>query len=407
MARRVVPLTDKKVKSLKPAGKETIASDGKGLQLRIMPNGTKSWRFVYKSPATGKRSNMTLGKYPELSIANARKIVESYRELVALEIDPKHHRKEEKEKSEAIHQHTLFNVSQKWMELKRTEVTEDYAKDIWRSFELHVFPTLSSKPISMITAQSVIETLKVLEAKGSLETVKRLTQRLNEVMVYAMNCGLLQANPISNILAAFKKPTTQNMKKLESNELPDLMNALANASIKRSTRCLIEFQLHTMTRPNEAAGAKWDEFDLLERVWTIPKERMKKRKEHRIPLTQEVVNLLKTMRSMSANSEYVFPSIKDPKKPMHSQTANMALKRMGFKDRLVSHGMRAMASTILNENGHDFVLVEAALAHTFGNKTLRSYNRTDYLERRVPMMDWWSEHIIKASNGSLSMAMAS
>ena len=93
-------------------------------------------------------------------------------------------------------------------------------------------------------------------------------------MVYAMNCGLLQANPISNILAAFKKPTTQNMKKLESNELPDLMNALANASIKRSTRCLIEFQLHTMTRPNEAAGAKWDEFDLLERIWTIPKERI-------------------------------------------------------------------------------------------------------------------------------------
>ncbi|WP_159653842.1 tyrosine-type recombinase/integrase [Vibrio atypicus] len=404
MARRVVPLTDKKVKSLKPAGKETIASDGKGLQLRIMPNGTKSWRFVYKSPATGKRSNMTLGKYPELSIANARKIVEGYRELVALEIDPKHHRKEEKEKSEAIHQHTLFNVSQKWMELKRTEVTEDYAKDIWRSFELHVFPTLSSKPISMITAQSVIETLKVVEAKGSLETVRRLTQRLNEVMVYAMNCGLLQANPISNILAAFKKPTKQNMKKLESNELPALMNALANASIKRSTRCLIEFQLHTMTRPNEAASAKWEEFDLLKRVWTIPKERMKKRKMHRIPLTEEVVNLLKTMRVMSATSEYVFPSIKDPKKPMHSQTANMALKRMGFKDRLVSHGMRAMASTILNENGHDFVLIEAALAHVVGTSTQRSYNRTDYLERRKELMKWWSHHILEASKVNVSLA---
>ncbi|EMK3324776.1 tyrosine-type recombinase/integrase [Vibrio vulnificus] len=404
MARRVVPLTDKKVRSLKPAGKETIASDGKGLQLRIMPNGTKSWRFVYKSPATGKRSNMTLGKYPELSIANARKIAEGHRELVALDIDPKHHKREEKEKSEAIHQHTLFNVSHNWIELKKSEVTEDYAKDIWRSFELHVFPTLSSQPISMITAQSVIETLKVVEAKGSLETVRRLTQRLNEVMVYAINCGLLQANPISNILAAFKKPTKQNMKKLESNELPALMNALANASIKRSTRCLIEFQLHTMTRPNEAAGAKWEEFNLLERVWTIPEERMKKRKMHRIPLTEEVVNLLKTMRVMSATSEFVFPSIKDPKKPMHSQTANMALKRMGFKDRLVSHGMRAMASTILNENGHDFVLIEAALAHVVGNSTQRSYNRTDYLERRRELMKWWSHHILEASKVNVSLA---
>ncbi|HFQ5293898.1 TPA: tyrosine-type recombinase/integrase [Vibrio vulnificus] len=405
MARRVVQLTDKKVKSIKPTDKEQLLSDGQGLQLRVMPNGTKSWRFVYKSPATRKRGNMTLGTYPILSIANARKKAEGYRELVALDIDPKHHKREEKEKSEAIHQHTLFNVSHDWIELKKSEVTEDYAKDIWRSFELHVFPTLSSQPISMITAQSVIETLKVVEAKGSLETVRRLTQRLNEVMVYAMNCGLLQANPISNILAAFKKPTKQNMKKLESNELPALMNALANASIKRSTRCLIEFQLHTMTRPNEAAGAKWAEFDLLERVWLIPKERMKKRKEHRIPLTEEVINLLKTMRAMNGNSEYVFPSIKDPKKPMHSQTANMALKRMGFKDRLVSHGMRAMASTILNENGHDFVLVEAALAHAIGDSTQRSYNRTDYLERRRDLMDWWSKHIVNASQSRVSLAV--
>ncbi|EHW0654292.1 tyrosine-type recombinase/integrase [Vibrio parahaemolyticus] len=405
MARRVVQLTDKKVKSIKPTDKEQLISDGQGLQLRVMPNGTKSWRFVYKSPATGKRGNMTLGTYPRLSIANARKKAEGYRELVALDIDPKHHKREEKEKNEAIHQHTLFNVSHNWIERKKSEVTEDYAKDIWRSFELHVFPTLSSQPISMITAQSVIETLKVVEAKGSLETVRRLTQRLNEVMVYAMNCGLLQANPISNILAAFKKPTKQNMKKLDSNELPALMNALANASIKRSTRCLIEFQLHTMTRPNEAAGAKWAEFDLLGRVWLIPKERMKKRKEHRIPLTEEVINLLKTMRAMKGNSEYVFPSIKDPKKPMHSQTANMALKRMGFKDRLVSHGMRAMASTILNESGHDFVLVEAALAHAIGDSTQRSYNRTDYLERRRDLMDWWSKHIVNASQSRMSLAV--
>ncbi|AIV07017.1 integrase [Vibrio harveyi] len=405
MGRRVVPLTDKKVRSLKPTCKETIASDGKGLQLRIMPNGTKSWRFVYKSPVTSKRSNLTLGTYPSLSIANARKQADSYRELVALKIDPKLYEKEKREKSEAMHLHTLYNVSQSWIELKKADVTAEYAKDIWRSFELHVFPDLSSQPISMITAQKVIETLKVVEAKGSLETVKRLTQRLNEVMVYAVNCGLIQANPISHILAAFKKPNKQHMKKLGSSELPELMGALSNASIKRSTRCLIEFQLHTMTRPNEAAGAKWAEFDLLESVWVIPKERMKKRKEHRIPLTEEVISLLKTMRTMSANSEYVFPSIKDPKKPMHSQTANMALKRMGFKDRLVSHGMRAMASTILNESGHDFVLVEAALAHAIGDSTQRSYNRTDYLERRRDLMDWWSKHIVKASQSRVSLAI--
>ncbi|HIF9114576.1 TPA: integrase domain-containing protein [Photobacterium damselae] len=405
MGRRVVPLTDKKVKSLKPAGKETIASDGKGLQLRIMPNGTKSWRFVYKNPATGKRSNMTLGKYPELSIANARKIAEGHRELVALDIDPKLHKQAEKEKTEAIHQHTLFNVSQQWMEQKKSEVTEDYAKDIWRSFELHVFPSLSSQPISMITAQSVIKTLKVVEAKGSLETLKRLSQRLNEVMIYAMHSGLIEANPISNILAAFKKPQKQHMKALEPQELPKLMTTLAEASIKRSTRCLIKFQLHTMTRPNEAAGAKWSEFDLDNRVWTIPSERMKKRKEHRVPLTEEVIRLLSIMDSMKVNSEYVFPSIKDPKKPMHSQTANMALKRMGFGGRLVSHGLRSIASSTLNEAGHDYFLIEASLAHLIGSDTHRAYSRTDYLERRRELMDWWSTHIVNASNTKVPLAI--
>ncbi|HAS6725205.1 TPA: tyrosine-type recombinase/integrase [Vibrio parahaemolyticus] len=404
MGRRVVPLTDKKVKSLKPAGKETIASDGKGLQLRIMPNGTKSWRFVYKSPATGKRSNMTLGKYPELSIANARKLAEGHRELVALDIDPKHHKKEEKEKTEAIHQHTLFNVSQQWMEQKKSVVTEDYAKDIWRSFELHVFPSLSSEPISMITAQSVIKTLKVVEAKGSLETVKRLSQRLNEVMIYAMYTGLIEANPISNILAAFKKPQKQHMKALEPQELPEFMSTLAEASIKRSTRCLIKFQLHTMTRPNEAAGAKWSEFDLDNRVWTIPAERMKKRKEHRVPLTEEVIHLLSIMDSMKVNSEYVFPSIKDPKKPMHSQTANMAIKRMGFDGRLVSHGLRSIASSTLNEAGHDYILIEASLAHLIGSNTHRAYSRTDYLERRRELMEWWSKHIVNASKTKVSLS---
>ncbi|HGF5229882.1 integrase [Vibrio parahaemolyticus] len=404
MGRRVVPLTDKKVKSLKPAGKEQLLSDGRGLQLRIMPNGTKSWRFVYKSPATGKRSNMTLGKYPELSIANARKLAEGHRELVALDIDPKHHKKEEKEKTEAIHQHTLFNVSQQWMEQKKSVVTEDYAKDIWRSLELHVFPSLSSEPISMITAQSVIKTLKVVEAKGSLETVKRLSQRLNEVMIYAMYTGLIEANPISNILAAFKKPQKQHMKALEPQELPEFMSTLAEASIKRSTRCLIKFQLHTMTRPNEAAGAKWSEFDLDNRVWAIPAERMKKRKEHRVPLTEEVIHLLSIMDSMKVNSEYVFPSIKDPKKPMHSQTANMAIKRMGFDGRLVSHGLRSIASSTLNEAGHDYILIEASLAHLIGSNTHRAYSRTDYLERRRELMEWWSKHIVNASKTKVSLA---
>ena len=405
MGRLATPLTDKKIQNVKPTNKEQVLSDGSGLQLRVTPNGTKTWRLVYKSPTTGKRVALTLGVLKHLSLANARRKARAYRELIAQDVDPRNYLKEEKQKHEAIHVHTLYNVCTDWFEKKKAEVTADYAKDIWRSLELHVFPRMSDEPISTITAQSTIETLKKVEAKGSLETVKRLSQRLNEVMIYAMNCGLIDANPLSNILSAFRKPKKQHMKALEPHELPELMSTLANANIKRSTRCLIEFQLHTMTRPNEAAGAKWSEFDLLDRVWIIPAKRMKKRKEHRIPLTEEVLKLLKIMKSMRVESDYVFPSAKAPKKPMHSQTANMALKRMGFGGRLVSHGLRSIASSTLNAHGHDYYLIEAALAHLSGDDTHRAYNRTDYLERRRELMDWWSKHITEASISKVSLAV--
>ncbi|ETK15233.1 site-specific recombinase, phage integrase family protein [Pseudomonas sp. FH4] len=248
----------------------------------------------------------------------------------------------------------------------------------------------------------VIKILRPIEAKGSLETVKRLSQRLNEIMTYGVNSGLIFANPLSGIRAVFKKPKKENMAALPPEELPELMMEIANASIKRTTRCLIEWQLHTMTRPAEAATTRWADIDFDKRVWTIPPERMKKRRPHTIPLTDQALSLLETLKQLSGNREYVFPSDRNPRTHANSQTANMALKRMGFQDRLVSHGLRSMASTILNEYGWDPELIEVALAHVDKDEVRSAYNRTDYIERRRPMMAWWSEHIQKAATGSLS-----
>jgi integrase len=396
-------LSDKEIKSAKPKDKEYILSDGDGLRLRVKPNGSKLWLLNYKHPTKGTRTNLGLGQYPSLSLANARKKAFDAKELLAQGIDPKEEKNRQQQAHKAIHEHTFFNVSKRWFEVKQDSVTDDYAKDLWRSLERHIFPALANTPISNINAPVVIQILKPIEAKGSLETVKRLSQRLNEIMNYAVNSGLVQANPLTGIKAVFKKPKKENMAALTPAELPELMQAIANASIKRTTRCLIEWQLHTMTRPSEAAGARWDEIDLDTKTWTIPPERMKKRREHRIPLTEQMLALLEVMQPISGHREYVFPSDRDPKKPCNSQTANMALKRMGFAGRLVSHGLRSLASTTLNEQGFERDLVEAALAHVDDNQVRSAYNRTDYLERRIPMMCWWSEHIEKASQGSLSI----
>lgn len=404
MPRRVPPLTDAKVKNTRATDKEQVLSDGNGLQIRVLPNGTKSWRYVYTNPASRKRASISLGTYPTTTLATARILVQELRELVAQRIDPKAHKLQERKKEEAKTKHTLIYVTRDWIETKKAVVTLEYANDIMRSLELHVFPKLGTTPISTINAQEVIDTLKVVESKGSLETVKRLSQRLNEIMIFAMNSGLINSNPLTGIKVAFRKPKKEHMKALSPEELPELMYTLSNASIKFPTRCLIEFQLHTMVRPNEAAGARWCEIDFTNNVWTIPAERMKKRKEHRIPLTSKVLAILEIMRAISKYSEYIFPSIKDSLKPMHSQTANMALKRMGFSGRLVSHGLRSIASSTLNEHGHDYYLIEAALAHLVGSDTHRAYSRTDYLERRRDLMDWWSEHIVMLSAQNVSVS---
>ena len=395
-------LSDRQLKAVKATGKDFVLSDGDGLQLRVRASGSMMWNFNYREPLTRSRINMALGPYPDLSLANARKKAAEARELLALGTDPKTQRDEVRQAKLAETEHTFEKVTTAWFELKKDSVTKAYAEDIWRSLTLHVFPSMKTTPLSQITAPMVIKILRPIEAKGSLETVKRLSQRLNEIMTYGVNSGLILANPLNGIRAVFKKPKKENMAALPPEELPELMMEIANASITRTTRCLIEWQLHTMTRPAEAATTRWADIDFDKRIWTTPPERMKKRRPHTIPLTDQALSLLETLKQLSGNREYVFPSDRNPRTHANSQTANMALKRMGFQDRLVSHGLRSMASTILNEHGWDPELIEVALAHVDKDEVRSAYNRTDYIERRRPMMAWWSEHIQKAATGSLS-----
>jgi len=404
MCAQAVRLSELKIKSAKPAEKDYVLFDGGGLQMRVRSNGSKLWNFNYRHPVTKKRINMGLGTFPEVSLAQARKGSIVAREILAQGIDPKEQRDAVLQAKQAETEHTFQNVATEWFELKKDAVTPAYAEDIWRSLTLHVFPDLATTQISAISAPQVINLLRPLETKGSLETVKRLSQRLNEIMTYGVNSGLIHANPLSGIRSVFKKPKKKNMAALAPDELKELMVAIANASIKRTTRCLIEWQLNTMTRPAEAATTRWADIDFEKKIWTIPAERMKKRRSHIVPLTDQALALLEAIKPYSGHREYVFPADRDPRTHCNSQTANMALKRMGFEGRLVSHGMRSMASTILNEHGWDPELIEVALAHVDKDEVRSAYNRAEYIERRRPMMAWWSEHIQEAATGNLSVS---
>lgn len=404
MARTTKPLTDTEVKKAKPKEKEYNLADGSGLYLRVKPGGTKLWIFNYSRPFTKKRANISFGQYPTLSLAKARLLRQENLVLLSEDIDPRTHRIEQERLKNEAYGNTLEHVAYKWFQIKKSKVTQDYAIDIYRSLKLHVLPALGDMPIHKIRAKDAIEILSPIAAKGSLETVKRLCQRLNEIMVYSVNIGLVDSNPLSGIGMAFEAPAKNHMLTLKPEQLPELMSTVANASIKKVTRCLIEWQLHTMTRPSEAAGTRWEELDFDKGIWTIPAERMKKKRSQTIPLTPQTLAILEFMKPISGHREHVFPADRNPKTHMNSQTANMALKRMGYGGQLVAHGLRALSSTTLNEQDFDPDIIEAALAHTDKNEVRGAYNRAEYLERRKIMMCWWSKHIEEASEGNLCVS---
>jgi len=301
-------------------------------------------------------------------------------------------------------ENTFLSIATKWFKLKKAEVTPDYAIDIWRSLELHAFSELGKYPISEITAPIAIKAVKPVAEKGSLETVKRVNQRMNEIMNYAVNTGIIHSNPLIGIKAAFEKPKKQNMPSIKPDELPNLMQALSIASIKIVTRHLIEWQLHTMVRPGEAVKARWAEIDFNAKLWNIPAETMKKKRPHSVPLSGQVLSLLESIKPISGHREYIFPADRNPRGHANESTANAAIKRMGYKGKLVAHGLRSVASTTLNEQGFDHDVIEAALAHVDDNEVRRAYNRADYLKRRTKIMDWWSNHIEECSTGNFSLS---
>jgi len=382
MAKLTKPLTNTEVKQAKPKEKLYKLSDGGGLLLRVKTNGFKTWIFDYYKPHTKSRTSIGFGTYPEVSLASARKKRDHARELIANNIDPKEYKDDKHREQLLSASNTFKSVATDWFAIKKTNIAENTAKSLWRKFENHVFPKLGHRPIDKVLAPEAIEALKPLAAKGNLETTGKIIGHLNNVMNHAVNTGILHHNPLSGIRSAFQPPKATNMATIRPNELGKLMNDISYASIKLVTRCLIEWQLHTMTRPSESAKAQWSEIDFETNLWTIPAERMKMRLEHKVPLTPQTKEILARLKPISGDRTHLFPSYINHHKHCNVESANKALSRMGYKNKLVAHGLRSLASTTLNELGHDSDVIEAALAHVDKNEVRRAYNRAEYLERR-------------------------
>lgn len=391
------PLSASEVQKAKPADKDYELFDGQGLTLFIRTNGKKIWRFRYKRPGSTARTTITLGHYPAMSLASARTLHAEHLTLLVKGIDPKKQEQEEAERERLAVDSLFINVATRWFAVKKTKISADYADDIWKSLERDVFPAIGQTPVIELKAHTLIAALEPVRLRGALETLHRLTQRINEVMKFAINTGLLDANPASTIDEAFVKPRKKHMPTIRPERLPELMQRVYTTNLSPMTRLLLLWQLLTLVRPAEAAGTMWCEIDIGKRLWTLPAARMKMKREHQVPLSPQAMAVLEQLKPLSKHSPFVFPGRVKRGQPMHSETVNKALWRMGYGGELVSHGFRALGSTTLNEAGFPPDVVEAALAHVDTNPTRAAYNRSTYMAQRVELMDWWGQKISDSS----------
>ena len=399
MARTITPLNNTKIDKAKPQQKEFTLSDGKGLYLLIKPNGAKLWRFNYYKPFTQpkKRALIGVGKYPDISLQQARAIREEYLSLLAQNIDPATYRRQQEQTKKDELNNTYESVAWAWFEYRKTKknFSADYQKDVESLIRRNLLPHFGHLPISQITAPLALKAFKQYQDEGKLEKLKRSIQKHNEIMTYALHREIIHSNPTANISREFDSPTVEHFKTIKPEDLSEFIYTLNHAQIQLQTRYLILWQLLTMTRPNEAATARYEDIDEKAKIWTIYIQKGIKEDDkgrvHKITLSRQALALLREIKKLSGGKTYLFPSMKNPQSHVNTQTANSAIKRMGYKGKLVAHGLRAIASTYLNEKGYDSELIEVALSHMKSDRIKAAYDRGERLEQRFKLLQVWGE----------------
>lgn len=409
MARTITPLNNTKIDKAKPQQKEFILSDGKGLYLLIKPNGAKLWRFNYYKPFTQpkKRALIGVGKYPDISLQQARAIRDEYLSLLAQNIDPATYRRQQEQTKKDELNNTYESVAWAWFEYRKTKknFSAEYQKDVESLIRRNLLPHFGHLPISQITAPLALKAFKQYQDEGKLEKLKRSIQKHNEIMTYALHREIIQSNPTANISKEFDSPTVEHFKTIKPEDLSEFIYTLNHAQIQLQTRYLILWQLLTMTRPNEAATARYEDIDEKAKIWTIYIQKGIKEDDkgrvHKITLSRQALALLREIKKLSEGKTYLFPSMKNPQSHVNAQTANSAIKRMGYKGKLVAHGLRAIASTYLNEKGYDSELIEVALSHMKSDRIKAAYDRGERLEQRFKLLQVWGDFIEECSQGAI------
>jgi len=389
-------LSHAKVKNAKPADKPYKLTDGGGLYLYITKTGAKSWRFSYRF--SGKQKTLTLGLYPDVSLQEARKRHQEARQTLADGLDPGVEKRISKAGGNSFQA-----VAAEWWQTRRPGWTEGHAEVVWRRLEKNVLPWIGHRDVDSITTREVLETLKRIEKRNAVETARRVAQICNQIFIFAVASGRAESNPASDISKALTVPTVRHLPAItDPARIGELMRAIDGLEGSLVVRCGLQLIALTFVRPGELRKAEWSEIDFEAALWTIPAERMKRRRVHQVPLSKQALNVLHEIYPLTGRGRYIFPANRGGgRRPMSENTLGASLMRLGFdKSEMVAHGFRTMASTRLHELGFDSRLIELQLAHADRNSVRAVYDRSERLDERRKMIQSWADYLDSLKAGA-------
>jgi len=385
-------LTNTAILNAKPSTKPRKLPDEKGLFLLISPNGGKWWRLKYRFG--GKEKLLSLGTYPEVSLADARERRSVARKLLAQGVDPGAARKEEQATS-AEDARTFEVVALEWYEKQRPGWTESTAYNIMRRLERELLPPFGKLPIKKVTPKIILGAVAGIDDRGCHETARRALQSCGQIFRYAVVSGYVESDPTPSLRGALMAVVEKHRASItDPKAVGPLMRALWSYEGSPVTASALRFAPLTFVRPGELRHAEWSEFDTEAAEWRIPAAKMKMREQHIVPLSRQALDVLDALRPLTGGGRYLFPSERTGERPMSENTVNGALRRLGYsKEEMTGHGFRSMASTLLNELGWNRDAIERQLAHAERSGVRAAYNYAEYLPERRRMMQAWADHL--------------
>ncbi len=394
-------LTAAWVKRAKPKDKPYKLSDRDGLYLYVRPNGSRLWRMNYRFHGTQK--TISSGRWPEVTLANARERVIQARRQLSDGIDPSVQTKLDKIEASIAQANTFKCVANDWLEKARLEqrTQKTIRKYEWQ-LEL-VMPSLGSRPISQISAHEVLLALKRIERTGRYYTACSVRATCGQIFRYAIATARAERDVCADLRGALVTPKIVHRAAItEPSKVGALIRSLEDYDGKPMIRIALRLLPHVFVRPGELRHAEWKEFDFERAVWTIPDHKMKMGRPHAVPLSRQAIAIIRELEHDEAPSTYLFHSLRSMDRPMSDNTINAALRRLGYaKDEMIAHGFRAMAATLLNEMGlWNPDAIERQLAHAEANSVRRAYSRGQYWDERVRMMQHWSDYLDELRGGA-------